>query len=59
MEVEITASALTIGENAELQLGDTAGQRVVTYNLAPLTVDSTMMLYLNIDDEFKSSTSAI
>ena len=38
---------------------DTAGQRVVTYNLAPLTVDSTMMLYLNIDDEFKSSTSAI
>ena len=59
MEVELTAEVLELGENATVQLGETAGSTTITYELAPLTVDSTMMLYLNINDEFKSSTSTV
>ena len=59
MEVELTAEVLELGENATVQLGETAGSTTITYELAPFTVDSTMMLYLNINDEFKSSTSTV
>ena len=59
MEVEVTAEVIELGENAEVQLGETAGTTVATYKLAPSAVDSTMMLYLNINDEFKSSTSTV
>ena len=58
MEVEVTAEVLELGENAEVQLGETAGT-VATYSLAPSSIDSTMMLYLNINDEFKSSMSKV
>ncbi len=59
MEVELTAEVLELGENANVQLGETAGTTAATYSLAPLSVDSTMMLYLNISDEFKSSKSTV
>ena len=59
MEVTITAEVLELGENAKVQLGETAGATSVTYSLAPLTVDSTMMLFLNISDEYKSSKSSV
>lgn len=59
MEVTVTAEVIELGENAEMQLGETAGTTSVTYSLAPLGVDSTMMLFLNISDEYKSSKSSI
>lgn len=59
MEVTLKAEILEIGENAEVQLGETTETTVVTYNLSPLTIDSTMMLHLNINDEFKSSKSKV
>ena len=59
MEVTITAEVLELGENAKVQLGETAGATSVTYSLAPLTIDSTMMLFLNISDEYKSSKSSV
>jgi hypothetical protein len=59
MEVEVTAEVIELGENAEVQLGETAGTTVATYKLAPSVVDSTMMLYLNIKDEYKSSKSTV
>ena len=59
MEVTVNAEVLELGENAKVQLGETAGATSVTYSLAPLTVDSTMMLFLNISDEYKSSKSSV
>ncbi len=59
MEIKLMAEAIELGENAEVQLGDTAGATTVTYSLAPHTVDSAMTLYLNITDEFKSSKSSV
>ena len=59
MEVTVNAEVLELGENAEVQLGENAGATSVTYSLAPLTVDSTMMLFLNISDEYKSSKSSV
>ena len=59
MEVEVSAEILELGENASVQLGETAGGTTATYSLAPNVVDSTMMLYLNINDEFQSSQSTV
>ena len=59
MEIELTAEVDELGKNAEVQLGETAGATSVIYSLAPHTVDSTMTLYLNITDEFKSSNSSV
>lgn len=59
MEIELIAEEIELGENAEVQLGENAGETAVVYNLAPLAVDSTMTLYLNIDDEYKSSESTV
>ena len=59
MEVEVTAEVIELGENAEVQLGEIAGTTTATYKLAPSVVDSTMMLYLNIKDEYKSSKSTV
>ena len=59
MEVEVTAEAIELAENAKIQLGDIANQTAQRYKLTPNTVDSTLMLYLNITDKFKSSESSI
>ncbi|MBQ5663655.1 MAG: C10 family peptidase, partial [Bacteroidaceae bacterium] len=59
MEITLTAKATKLGENAEVQLGDTVGTTTVIYSLPPLSVDSSMTLYLNIDDEFISSKSTV
>ena len=59
MPVEVTAEAIELADNAQIQLGETAGETAQTYKLTPNTVDSTMMLYLNITDKFKSSKSSV
>ena len=59
MEIELVAEDIELGENAEIQLGENAGETSVVYSLTPHAVDSTMTLYLNIDDEFKSSKSTV
>ena len=59
MSVEVRAEATDVAENAQMQLGETEGVTKVAYQLAPLAVDSTMMLYLNITDKFQSSLSTV
>ena len=59
MEVEIIAEEIELGENAEIQLGETPDTDALLYTLAPHCVDSTLMLYLNISDKFKSSKSTV
>ena len=59
MHIEVIAEEVELGENAEVQLGEYAGKTSATYSLPPLAADSTMMLYLNIDDEFMSSESTV
>ena len=59
MSVEVRAEATDVAENAQMQLGETEGVTKVAYQLPPLTVDSTMMLYLNITDKFQSSLSTV
>lgn len=59
MEIELIAEDIDLGENVEVQLGENAGETAVVYNLAPLAVDSTMILYLNINNEYISSESTI
>ncbi len=59
MPVEVTAEVIELADNAQIQLGETAGETAKTYKLTPNTVDSTMMLYLNITDKLKSSKSSV
>ena len=59
MEIELIAEDIELGENAEIQLGENAGETAVVHNLEPLAVDSTMILYLNINNEYISSESTI
>ncbi len=59
MPVEVTAEATELADNAQIQLGETAGETAQAYKLTPNTVDSTMMLYLNITDKLKSSKSSV
>jgi hypothetical protein len=59
MEVEIIAEVLESGENEEVQLGETPDTDALLYTLAPQCVDSTLTLYLNISDKFKSSKSTV
>ena len=59
MEVEVTAEAVELAENAQIQLGETAEATAAKYSLTAHDVDSTMMLYLNITDTLKSSVSSV
>ena len=59
MSVKLSADAIEIADNAQIQLGETEGSTAETYNLKAHDVDSTMMLYLNITDTLKNSASSV
>ena len=59
MPIEITAEAIELSENTEVQLGETANATSKAYSLTANAVDSTLMLYLNIKDKFQSAESTI
>jgi hypothetical protein len=59
MPVEVTAEAVELAENTQIQIGETEGSTTATYKIVANGVDSTMMLYLNITDKLKSSKSSV
>ena len=59
MPVEVVAEAVELADNAEFQLGETANTTAQSYGLVSNAVDSTVVLYLNITDKFRSSQSSV
>ena len=59
MEVDVYAEFIELGDNAEVQLGEIPEAADIKYSLKPFSVDSTLMLYLNIDDKYVDSESSI
>ena len=63
MPVEVTAEAIELADNAQFEFKDSKGEvasaTTQSYKLKAHAIDSTMMLYLNITDKFKSSNSSI
>ncbi|MBR5277511.1 MAG: C10 family peptidase [Bacteroidaceae bacterium] len=58
MPVEISVEDIDIADNAYTQLGEEKDVITLIHNAAANSVDSTLMLYLNITDKFQSSESS-
>ena len=59
MPIKVSAEAVELADNAQIQLGETEGETSLAYDIPAQAVDSTMMLYLNITDTLKSSQSSV